>query len=367
MSSTAPIEQAGDLSWQAVAIELIRRRAGAAPTMSTERLRRAGAPHESELFRRYVDSHYFLTCGIDHPRQRLYQALWNVQLEETRAVVGELVALNVPTVIFKGLEVGARYDRNQGVGVRSDVDLLLPLGALWKLRKVLYGRGYVHGKYQVSTRTWIDHDPHSMIQHETTAYELMPFVKAVPVAGLDDAALAEARHFPNLFCVHDDVVLVFACFDVHHNILFKLDVAPFFERSVPSRIGVGRALSPADHLWFSIHRYYYEVATGDVYGPRVLASIAPMVCDPEIDWDLVVRDAIAQRATSPCLYWLSFFRKLGAAAVPDRVLAALRSQRGKCQRDWGWQLARLFELDEQFPDLPIAGSARAGHTGREHT
>jgi hypothetical protein len=340
------------ISWQTVAIELLRRRAGAAPLLSDERLAAGGSMHESTVHDKNIDGLYFLTCNVEHPRQRLYQAQWNAQLSETRAVIAELNQLGVDPIVFKSLEIGARYDCGRPTGLRADVDLLVPLDALWNVRKVMYGRDYVHGVYRHTTRDWSVVDPREAARHEARAYELWPLCKAIEVVGLDDQVVEEAKRHPLAFCVQGDKVLTFVDFDFHHNILFNFDVATRVARCVPSALGIGRALAPADHLWFLIHRHYAEAAMEEWQwqGPKPLVSIAPMVADPSVDWDVIVASAVEQKSTWPTLAWLTFFYKLGATSVPERVLADLRCRVGCGARNWGWQLGRLFDIEEPFPD-----------------
>lgn len=335
-------------SWQAVAIDLLRHRAGLEPRLSLEELRDAGRHHEAVLTRKRLDSLYFVACGIDHPRQRVYQALWNAQLSECRAVMSELDTLGTKPLLFKGAELGLRYDGERAVGERGDFDVLVPPDTLWKVKHALERRGYFQGNYDSKTREWIGIDHFRQLRHEANAYELWPYRKAIAVDGLDqEARAAAAQNY--LFAVHDDVVLAIVKVDVHHNLLFNFDLQTFVARSIPSRLGCGRTLNHADHLWFAIHRYYGEVATAWKRTLRGLAWIAPMVTDPEIDWDQLVRTAIEHKSTSPCFYWLTFFRLIGAHQIPERVLQDLHAHRGTSERSWGWQLERLFEVDEVFP------------------
>lgn len=349
-------EPDGAPTWQAVALELLRRRAGAEPRMTAAQLRDAGDRHVSALVRKRIDSLYFVACEVNHPRQRLYQALWDVQVREARRIIAAICELGVEPVVIKGVEVGARYDRHAAVGERADIDLLVGCDELWKVKNVLYGHGYMQGHYQRETRTWVPVEHLQQLRHETAGYELWPFRRAFAVTELDDAVVDEARRNAN-FCVEDDVVLAFVKFDVHHNVLFDFDVLPLFERSIPGGLGVGRALCPADHLWFSIVRYYFEVATGRKRALRGLAWIAPMVRDPDVDWSLLVRTAIDHRATAPCWYWLTLFRQLGARTIPDTVLHELAAHHGDSHRNWGWQFERLLELEPEFPARLLAAAS----------
>lgn len=340
-----------DHSWQTVAIELLRRRAGAAHRMTTPQLRAAGARCESDLARKRIDSLYFVECDVSHARQRVYEALWEAQAREARAVIDELSALGVTPLLFKGAEIGARYDRGRTVCERGDVDLLVSRDAIWKTKKILYGRGYMPGLYRPDTRECVSVDHFIQTRHELQAYEVVPFRRPVIVEGLDEDALIEARQNKYFRVQEDGAAAAFVKIDVHHNILFNFDCRSFVSRSVRSGFGQGQALCPADHLWFLIHRYYGEAAIGYKRGLRGLVWIASIISDPEVDWDLLVRTAVELRATSPCLYWLTFFRSIGASAVPEDVLLELGRYQARSERNWGWQLERWFEIEEPFPEL----------------
>jgi len=338
------------VSWQSIALDLLRRLAGAAPALSTDQLRAAGAAHDQELLHRGLDSLYFGTCHLDHPRQRLYQVLWKAQVSEARAVIDELKQLGTESIVFKGIEIGTRYRPAHGLYVSLDIDLLVPGSGLWSAEKILYGRGYTHSKYARDEQAWKGVDPIEAFRFEAAAYELMPFVKGIRVDGLDEECLALARRFPRMFSVQDDFLLAYVRFDIHHNILFNFNITPFWKRTVASSLGTGRTFCSADHLWFLLHRYYFEVAMGSLTEPRVLVPIAAMVSDPDIDWPLLVRNAVECNTTAPCLYWLTFFHRLGAPGVPERVIEELRSHHGRSERTWGWQLGRLLDVIEPFPD-----------------
>lgn len=342
-----------EVPWQAVAMELLRRLAGAPPVMSNPQLRAAGAAHLAELLDRRIDGLYFVACDPDHPRQRAYQVLRRAQVAETRQVIDELASHGVDAAVIKGIEIGARHPAAMH-GSCEDVDLLIPVQDVWSLEKVLYGRGYGRFIYDDDKRAWKVLEPARVYHFQAVSYELMPFAKGIPVDDLDGAAGEEARLLTSLFRFQGGAVLAMVHFDIHHNILFDFDVAPFLARTVASSLGTGRTLCPADHLWFLIHRHYFEVAAGNNVDVRVLAPIAALVNDPGVDWELVVRNAIDRRAVAPCLYWLTFFHRLGAPAIPERALADLRPHLSHSERNWGWQLGRLFDVEEAFPGNLLA-------------
>jgi hypothetical protein len=343
------------LPWQTVAVELLRRRAGGQARILRSDLLGAAAAHERELSRRGIVSLYYILGDIDSPRQRAFQALWDAQARETRLLLQEFKGIGVEPTIIKGLEIGTRYDDGRAVGARGDVDLLVPPQDLFKTKQLLYRLGYTQGSYVAELREWGYPDYFDTIRYESSSYELAGFTKAFRLDDLDEAARAEARTIPG-FCVHDDTTLVFVTFDIHHNLFRNFELRRFMERTVPSALGIGKALSPADHLWFLIHRYYSEASIGLEWSLRSLIAIAPVVRDVDVNWATLVENALEQKAPSPCFYWLTFFRTLGALSVPEETLEQLREGHLRSERNWGWQLERFFEMQPEFPHR-LLGSA----------
>jgi hypothetical protein len=317
--------------------------------MSTERLRVAGAEHDLELFRRGLDGLVLATVHPHHPRQRLYQTLWNAQVGEARAVIDELSRAGVESLIIDGTEVGARYRPDHGIGVCPEVDLLVPVDGLWRAQKILYGRSYARREYAPEIQAWRDIAPIPAFRGEANGTVLTPFVKEIQLDDVDDVQLAEAIRLPAMFGVRGGSARAIVRVNIHHNVARGVDVVPFLQRSVASGLGAGRALFPADHLWMLILRSYFEVALKARASLGRLATVAPAVADPEVDWDAVVRNAASSHTAAPCLYWLTLFHKLGASAISERVLGELRSHSKRSEGRWGWQLGRMFEVEEPFP------------------
>jgi hypothetical protein len=341
-------------SWRVVALELLRRLAGAPPTMLESRLRAAGAPHLEELRRRGIDSLYFAACDPEHPRQRMYQVLWRAQRGEAQVVLESIQRHGAEVVVFKGIEVGARYRPSHGLYRSADIDLLATGAGLPVAEHVLYERGYRHRSWVYEEQAWNDIEPRALAQFRASAYELGQYMTEVRIEDIDPECRAMMRDYPRHFRVEGRGAHVAVCFDVHRNILFNFDVAPLWARAVPSALGVGGAFCPGDHLWFLIHRYYFEVASGSLSELRVLAPIAAVVNDPAVDWSLVLRNAVEFNATAPFLYWLTFFQRLGAPGISTQLLEQLRAHHARSQRNWGWQLGRLFETEEPFPENILA-------------
>lgn len=334
-------------SWQAVALDLLRRRADAEPHVPTERLRDLGGPHESKLSEKRIDSLYYSVCNPDHPRQRMYQLACDQRIQETLDILHELESLDVEPLVLDDNEASIRYDHGLATGETATITLLVPQDALWKAEKVLYGRGYVQGDYNRNTHEWVCVEHARQLRHELQSCKLWPFRRAVPATDLDDAALREAQRNPS-FLVRDDGARLFLTVEVRHALAPNLDTNAVLQRSIAGASGA-RALSRADQLWSSMSRCYDEAAAGADRTLRGLVWIAPLIADPNVDWNLLVRTAVEQKATSAHLYWLTFFCTLGAKAVPADALQELRSHHHRSERNWGWQLEHLFDVEPTFP------------------
>lgn len=345
------------LPWQAVAVELLRLRAGGQAQVPRADLLSSAAFHQRELTRRGIDGLYYAFGDIDSPRQRAFQALLDAQLRETHLLLRELQQIGVDPVIVKGLEIATRYDDCRAVVERGDVDLLVSPDELFKTKELLYRLGYSQGAYVPELRQWGYPDHFETIKYELSTYELVGFSKAFRLEGLDESVRAEARTIPE-FCVHDDTTLVFVKFDIHHNLFRNFDLRHFMGRVVPSALELGKSLSPADHLWFLIHRYYSEASVGHKKSLRALIAIASIVRDANVNWSVLLENAVEQNTAHSCFYWLTFFRNIGALSVPEETLEQLRRHHLRSARNLGWQLERFFDAELEFP-FHILGGSRA--------
>lgn len=155
---------------------------------------------------------------------------------------------------------------------------------------------------------------------------------------------------PYFFACTSDTIASVVRFDIHHNVLFNYDVTGLRDRAVPSATGFGVTMCPADHLWFLLHRNYGEVGFSNRSRPagRVFPPIAAVLQDPTIAWPRVVANARERNSPAACYYWLDFFRRLGVESIPSEVINELGSMNAG-EREWGYQLAKLFDVRESFP------------------
>lgn len=337
----------------ALAIALLRRCAdGTLPV--------GGAPSDAPgdgaiewLAARQIDSLSYLARGdADHPVQRVYDKVWHAQREGTQAVVSALAAAGIDPLVFKGAEILHRSFEPHSINLMADIDLLIDRAALSRCKPILYALGYRQAYYDAKAEALIDRDFADVAAMEGTHYELAPFSRLVPLA-LDAEELAVARRINRhpLWVTADGDCRVAVELDLHHGIATDLESAPFFARAVPSSFAGARTFCAADHLWFLAARLYNEVAIHAKESLRDFAYLAILLREPGLDWRIVLDAAQEHSISTPLFYYLSFLDFLCPGRIPADVLPQLDPLVNPRQRDWGWQLERLFGV---VPISPFA-------------
>ncbi|MDQ3935654.1 MAG: nucleotidyltransferase family protein [Actinomycetota bacterium] len=297
---------------------------------------------------RQIDSLHAMATGADDPWQEAYDAVWELQLRTLREAMTALEEAGVTALAFKGCELIPRHFGGRPLGITADADLLVPRDQIEQARSVLYKLDYRHAWYSAERGALVDTDVAAVAELELSHYELAPFRKLVPLVGL---AEPEAPGPPDIHPLDfgPGGAVVAVEIDLHHNVATDADAEPFFERAVPSTHGVGATFSPADHVWFNLSRYYNEVALHDKRSLRPIAYTVPEVASGAVDWDVVERVA-GELALGPTLYYyLALCDRLAPGHVPESTLAAVRASTKSRMRDWGWQLGKLFDFEEEFP------------------
>lgn len=300
-----------------------------------------------------LDSLYYLARDPDAPRQRLYDAVWRIQREAVREALASFAAAGVATIVFKGAELLERYYRPHGLSLLVDFDVLVARERLVEAQRILFGLGYRPAVYRRGEGL-VDRDIGAIATIESGHYQLPSFMR-VAEPKLDPDLVGLARELGEtgdgpLIRDGDRLAVVVEC-DVHHRVATDVDTAPLFERAVPSALGAGSTLGPADHLWFTLSRLYVEVALHRKRSLRDFAYLLPLVAEGGVDWSVVLEaGAGAETELRPHLYYfLSFVRELLGGGVPAEVLDGLDPTQGSRDHDWGWQLGKLFSTVEPSP------------------
>lgn len=343
--------------WAACALQLLRWSAAldAIPMSVAGWLRARCPPHLGRLADVRIDSLYYIGCDPLAPTQRVYDAVWRAQRQCVTELLGRLSDEGVAAVAFKGAEILARHFGQASLGLLGDVDLLVDRADLGRVKRVAYAEGYRQARYQPDAEELVDADIDAVASFEDRHYELYPF--CVPVRlDLTDPEIDLCRTWPAgpIHIAGGDCIAEVEL-DIHHRVALDIETRPLLDRRRPSALGVGSAMSAADHLWFITARLYNEMALHGKGSLRDFVYIIATLCHEAIDWDVVLGAAEEYELRPALYYFFSFVSALGAAPIPSEVLAALSPLCGSRIGDWGWQIARLFEVVDPCP-LPLGAA-----------
>lgn len=303
-----------------------------------------------------IDSLYYHArpCPMVSPQQTLYDKIWAVQERALAAAIRAIEAAGLPVLVFKGAEMLALYApcRTRAVSLMSDLDLLVPRRDLAKITRLLNDDGYVQGVVDPERGTIAEAHADQHRFYENHHYELHPFVRLDPIdlSSQEVEVIARLPRRTQLVGREGKWHLIVKL-DVHHNVSLDMEVEQFFRRAIPSHLGYGLTLGPADHLWVMVSRYYMEVAIHRKYRLRDLVFFMTMLRRLAIDWDLVVERCRHYRLYPSLFYMLSFLDQLSGTVIPTGVLAEMSPRKDDREHDWGWQIGALFEFIETPPSI----------------
>ncbi|MDX3537879.1 nucleotidyltransferase family protein [Streptomyces sp. MB09-01] len=302
----------------------------------------------SFLRSRNIDSIAILASEDIDARQAAYDAVWQCQLEALHQALQALVSAGVRTLTFKGGELLSRHFPGHSIGLVGDADVLVPREKIETVKSILYSLGFRHSFFDTAHGVMKDRDLRDVADIELRHYELAPFVKTVELTDPGVVQVAKTYNADPLRFVSGRALVVIEI-DVHHNVALDADPSMLFDRAVPSSLGVGETLSPADHVWLNLSRYYNEVAIHDGRSLRPFAYTIPEVAAGNVDWG-VVEQVAHDLALGPTLsYFLRFCDQLAPGCIPASTLQSVHESADNRVRDWGWQLAKLFDFHERFP------------------
>jgi hypothetical protein len=337
-------------AWGRVALELLQSTVGEL-TVAPERevwLWEQGRPWIKELAERKIDSLLYLACNLRTPAQRVYDKVWGRQRDTLLEALRALDSNGIGAVVFKSSEFFADYFDQHSLGILVDVDLLVEIGQLPTLKRILLSSGFRQAHFDVSKRQLIDTDLVQVARHESEHYELYPFTCMREITlDEEERAFVQTRTGQPLWAIEGECFLMVEI-DVHRRVVADVDSSELFDRAIPSALGSGMTLSPTDHLWLTMSRYYNEVALHGKCSLREFACLGILMRRAEIDWDLLLKVVREYEIHSSLYYFLSFSNHLFAGLVPDEVLTEMLPLKGRRNRDWGWQIGKLFGGIEPF-------------------
>ncbi len=306
------------------------------------------------LKQKKIDSLYYLHYDPENQQQLLYQTVWDIQKKYLEQVLTALTAAGIEVIVFKGAEFINRYYDNNPLSFVNDVDLLIRKDQVSAAQRVFYESGFYHGIIDDETLDYKLLDISDIASVILGHYELPPLNKPIEMKlsrqqqklleGLENHPIwsAGGRH------------IVFPEFDVHYQVSTDIVSDELFTRSVPSSFKGVSTLNHADTIWFTMARFYNEVALHNKNSLRDFAYILPVLRTETINWEQFLKSVHEYELYAGVFYFLSFCNFLSHQSVPAEVLNELSKGVRTGNRDWGWQLEKLFDEIPLCP-FPSAG------------
>jgi hypothetical protein len=210
----------------------------------------------------------------------------------------------------------------------------------------------------------VDRDIPEVGRLEASQYELSPLAYLMEIE-LEDEEVTFIREYNRhpLWVVNDRCYLVVEI-DIHYQLTADVQSGDFLDRAIPSSLEHCLTMSKEDHLWYLTSRYYDEVVIHGKRSLREFAYLAALLDEQSLDWNIIVGCARKYDLEASLYYFLSFMARLSDRLVPPEVLSELLPSKGSRQRDWGWQLSKLFGGVEPFYLQPVIDSLIDQQSGR---
>ena len=315
----------------------------------SQQLDAVNSKHIDVLAGRKIDSLLYLGYSLKSPIQNVYDTVWGIQNKWLNILVNRLIESSVSPIIFKGGELLNAYYRSRALGCLADLDILVDRKDLGVAKQCLYSMGFRQSTLDRGSETLVDLDILDIARIESTHYELAPFSKFEEIELEEEEFKCAQKNQPYPLQIIDGKCFVIVQFDIHHRVASDIESDGFFKRAIPSALGCGLTMSPADQIWFMTSRYYNEVAIHGKRSLRDFAYLAPIISRSDISWDIVLSAARIYELRPSLYYYLSFLDKLAGNIIPSEVFDELLPSKGIRSRDWGWQLSKLFDEIDPFP------------------
>lgn len=312
------------------------------------------------LHSREIDSLAYIASGEPGGWQAACDALFRIQQAALREILEAFQRGDIRALTFKGCELVSRHFAGHSLGLIADLDILIPREQVEDARRVMYGAGFCHGVFDAQAGLLRNRDIADVAGMELNHYELAPFMRVVemePTPASIELAQADDSH--PLYLVEGKPVAVIEV-DLHHNVALDADAEMLFRRAVPGSLGLCETLSPADHIWLNLSRYYNEVSIHDKISLRPIAYTLPEIANGQVDWTVMASVAAELKLGPTLYYFLSLCDQIVPGVIPEALLAQVHPQRNSRIRDWGWQLGKLLDFVEPFPfAVPLYGEQGA--------
>ncbi|UQE03632.1 nucleotidyltransferase family protein [Bradyrhizobium japonicum] len=307
-------------------------------------------PHLAKLKDKRIDSLAYLHFGANSAEQRLYDKLWNIQLNVLREVITRCTERGITPYVFKGVEFLLSCFESRSLGMLFDVDLLVARDDIEEVKAISHAVGLRQTIFSREKQVLVGRDVADIARLESNHYELAPFSQMFRLDLADDE-LEIARQWDQhpIYVTEGNEAIAVVEVDIHHRVALDIESEPLFARATASAMQPALTLSSGDLIWFTVSRFYTEVALNGKRSLRDFAYIAEFIRSKEVDWDVVLGAAVEYDLAPSLFYFLSFVARFDGVHVPADLLEKLTPIGKRRQRDWGWQLGCLFEFVEGYP------------------
>lgn len=340
-------------SWRIVALALLR---WCANRNTVLRLSAISQNTVRKLEHRRIDSLLTLAGGIAIPCQTIYDRIWRLQFDSLRGLIDELKRSGVVPLVLKAADVLPRWYNNRPIGRVHDFDLAVRRTEVQRAKRALWAQGFAQQLFDPKTGTFVEPNLRDVAWNEFRQNELFHFSKfiAFPLDSAEEHVLAWGH--PVYRGANGETWLQITA-DVHFasletDLVENFDEERVWERAQAAAMNLGLRLSDADALWYILGKFYREVATHGRVSLRDFCYAIPLLTSGNVDWDLFLATCEQHDLFAGPYYYLRFIGALIGCEAPKEVITRL-SPRGRAigssVQDYGWQLDRLFELDDELP------------------
>lgn len=301
----------------------------------------------SFLQEKQVDSLYYLTADQASPTQLLYEYFWALQQAELRGVISMLGSLGVEIITLKGVETTKRYMGSKCLGVRSDMDVIIPPDKILECCDGMKSLGYLQSKFDSYTRALVQLSLEEISYCERNSISLSPFGRLVAYPARHQEAFSQSSEkFPARICIDG---IWYACIIVDMSTgLDKNFIGLELESLlIPSAHQGCKTLKPSVHAWYMIAQNYYRYAFASHYKLRPLVDIAQILYSG-IDSPLFMKLCDSTHTHCAAYYYVEFLSRTGLFSFPDMV-EHLDPRRRSRSNDFGWQISKYFNDIDVFP------------------
>lgn len=303
----------------------------------------------SKLKEKQIDSLYYFQFDPLNRQQQFYEWVWGIQTQCLQKVLDALNKEGISYLIFKGAEFIGRYYDHKPINLVYDIDFLVPQKEIMKVQSIMHSLGYHYGSIDPGSFKYEYLDIHEAGKIMQYHYELPSLSKPITTS-LPESFSEFCTENPTFSVWHDQYkTIVFAEFDFHYQLALDVVGDEVFDRKVASIYPGAYTLNPADSLWFTLSKYYNEVALHGKSSLRDFVYLIALLNNESIDWKIFLSSVREYKLHHSTYYFLFFCNLFLQKPVPEEIFSELDPLKNNRLKDWGWQIEKLFEEKIECP------------------